>query len=188
MTRIHTGALARVAPLGLLLLAAACRDGTPTGPDASGADLPGYSINDAGHTAGVPQFYWLPPTVPNPGPTVTGTFDGDLLGGAGTYPQLEVRVCPAGVTTLCPASGAGSFASFDGYSTTPAITMDAAKGNYQLLWNPNGLAAGSTYRSWVLAKVSANASPLPLGYADVRVVATSKQLKQVNPNTYVGLV
>ncbi len=172
----------------LLLLAAACRDGTPTGPDAAGADLPGYSINDAGHLAGVPQFYWLPPTVPNPGPTVSGTFDGGLLGAAGAYPQLEVRVCAPGVTTLCPASGAGSFASFDGYGTTPAITMDAAKGNYQLLWNPNGLAAGSTYRSWVLAKVSANASPLPLGSADVKVVATSKQLKQVNPNDYVGLV
>lgn len=172
----------------LLLLAAACRDGAPTGPDAAGADLPGYSISDAGHLAGVPQFYWLPPTVPNPGPTVTGTFDDQLLGAAGVYPQLEVRVCPPGVTELCPASGAGSFASFNGFGTTPAITMDAAKGNYQLLWNPNGLAAGSTYRSWVLARVSANASPLPLGYADVKVVANSKQLKQVNPADYVGLV
>lgn len=185
MTRTR---LAWLAAPALLLLAGACRDGTPTGPDPVGADLPGYSINDAGHMAGVPQFYWLPPTVPNPGPTVTGTFDGDLLGAAGTFPQLEVRVCAPGMTTLCPASGAGSLASFNGYDTSPAITMDAAKGNYQLLWNPNGLAAGSTYRSWVLAKVSANASPLPLGYADVKVVANSKALKQVNPNDYVGLV
>jgi alpha-tubulin suppressor-like RCC1 family protein len=183
MTRIRTALLAALLPL-----AAACRDGTPTGPDAAGADLPGYSINDAGHMAGVPQFFWLPPTVPNPGPSVTGTFDDGLLGAAGVYPQLEVRVCPGGVTTLCPASGAGSLGSFNGFDTAPAITMDAAKGNYQLLWNPNGLAAGSTYRSWVLAKISANANPLPLGYADVKVVATSKQLKQVNPNDYVGLV
>lgn len=181
-------ASAWLAAPALLLLATACRDGMPTAPGDPAAAGPGYAISDAMHLAGVPQLYWLPPTVPNPGPVVTGTFDDALLGAAGVYPQLEVRVCPTGITALCPASGAGSFASFDGHGTTPAITMDAAKGNYQLLWNQNGLAAGNTHRAWVLARTAANASPLPLGYADVRVVANSKQLKQVNTNDYVGLV
>ena len=186
MNRSSAGALARLTAPALLLLAAACSEGIPTGPEpTAGSD---YLISDATHLAGVPQFFWLPPTVPNPGPAVTGIFDDDLLGAGGVYPQLEVRVCPAGITTLCPASGTGSLASFNGYGTTPAITMDPAKENYQLLWNPNGLAAGNTHRAWVLARTAAAASPLPLGIADVKVVATSKQLKQVNPSQYVGLV
>lgn len=180
-------ALTRPAALGLLLLAA-CRDAGPTGPDAGSPDGPGYLISDATHQGGVPQFYWLPPTVPNPGPTVTGTFDGDLLGGAGVYPQLEVRICPAGSATLCPASGAGSLKSFNAYSTTPAISKDQANQNYQLNWNKPSLTAGNTYRAWALVTVAANASPLPLGYADVRVVANSKALKQVNLNQFVGLI
>ncbi len=174
----------------LLLAIAACRDDMPTAPDFS---LPGQgpalAISDAVHQAGVPQFYWLPPTVPNPGPAVTGTFDGDLLGGPGAYPQLEVRICPAGVTTLCPAGGTGSFKTFNGYATTPAITMDQAAGNYQLLWNKSELGAGqSPYRAWVLVRTGPNANPLALGFADVKVVANNKALKQVDPTQFVGLV
>lgn len=137
----------RITSLPALLLAiAACRGDGPTEPEFGlPAGGPTFAISDAVHQAGVPQFYWLPPTVPNPGPTVTGTFDGDLLGGPGIYPQLEVRVCPAGVTALCPASGAGAFQTFNGYSRTP-ISLHQA-GNYQLNWNKNGLGAGNTYRA-----------------------------------------
>jgi hypothetical protein len=117
---------------------------------------------------------------------VTGTFDGNLLGGSGIYPQLEVRVCPPGVTTLCPASGAGSYQSFNGYSSTP-ITLQQA-GNYQLLWNKNGLGSGNTYRAWVLVTPAADASLLSLGFADVKVVATSQALKQIDASEFVGLV
>ena len=171
----------------LLLAVAACRSDGPTELEIG---LPGgtpvSAISDAVHQAGVPQFFWLPPTVPQPGPTVTGTFDGDLLGGSGIYPQLEVRICPAGVTGMCPASGAGSFYSFNGYSSTP-ITLQQA-GNYQLLWNKNPLNAGNTHRAWVLVTPAAGASQLSLGFADVKVVATSQALKQVDANEFVGLV
>ena len=178
----------RITGLPALLLAlAACRGEGPTEPEM---DIPGtgptFAISDAVHMAGVPGFFWLPPTVPQPGPTVTGTFDGDLLGAPGVYPQLEVRFCPAGVTTLCPASGAGSFKSFNGYSSTP-ITIHQA-GNYQLNWNKNGLGAGNTHRAWVLVTPAANVSALALGFADVKVVANSQALKQIDANEFVGLV
>ena len=178
----------RITGLPALLLAiAACRVDGPTAPDAALPDgPPATAISDAVHQSGVPQFYWLPPTVPNPGPTVTGIFDDDLLGGPGTYPQLEVRICPPGVTAFCPATGAGSFQSFNGYTSTPISLHEA--GNYQLLWNKSGLGAGNTYRAWVLLTVAADASPLSLGFADVKVVGTSQALKQIDPMDFVGLV
>jgi alpha-tubulin suppressor-like RCC1 family protein len=178
----------RITGLPALVVAiAACGSDGPTEPQIRLSDnRPAAAISDAVHQAGVPQFFWLPPTVPNPGPTVTGTFDGDLLGGPGIYPQLEVRVCPAGVTTLCPASGAGSFQSFNGYSTTPVSLHEA--GNYQLLWNKNGLGSGNTHRAWVLVTTAAGAGPLSLGFADVKVVASSQALKQIDASEFVGLV
>jgi alpha-tubulin suppressor-like RCC1 family protein len=176
----------RIAFLPLLFLAiVACQDQLPTGPESGPGVGPSFAISDAVHQGGVPQFYWLPPTVPNPGPQVTGTFDGGLLGASGVYPQLEVRMCAPGITTLCPASGAGSFKSFNGYTADP-ITLQQA-GNYQLLWNKNPLVSGNTYRSWVLVHTSADAS-VALGFADVRVVANSQALKQVDANEFVGLV
>lgn len=177
----------RITSLALLLLAiAACQDDLPTGPELGSGGGPAFAISDAVHMAGVPQFYWLPPTVPNPGPKVTGTFDGGLLGAPGVYPQLEVRVCPAGVTALCPESGIGSFKSFNGYGSEP-ITLQQA-GNYQLLWNKNPLASGNTYRAWVVVHVAAEANAVPLGFADVQVVANSQALKQVDASEFVGLV
>ena len=177
----------RIASLPLLLLAiAACQDQLPTGPESGPGAGPTFAISDAVHQGGVPQFYWLPPTVPNPGPQVTGTFDGGLLGAPGVYPQLEVRMCPPGITTLCPASGAGSFKSFNGYTADP-ITLQQA-GNYQLLWNRNPLVSGNTYRAWVLVQTGANADPISLGFGDVRVVANSQAAKQVDANEFVPLV
>ena len=171
----------------LLLVVVACRPEGPTEPGPGPSNVvPAFAISDAVHQAGVPGFFWLPPTVPQPGPTVTGTFDDDLLGGQGVYPQLEVRICPPGVAELCAASGAGSFKSFNGYSSTP-ITIHQA-GNYQLNWNKNGLGSGNTYRAWVLVTSEAAAGPLPLGFADVKVVANSQALKQIDANEFVGLV
>jgi alpha-tubulin suppressor-like RCC1 family protein len=171
----------------LLLAIAACHGDGLTEPESGlPHNRPAAAISDAVHQGGVAQFYWLPPTVPNPGPTVTGTFDGDLLGGSGIYPQLEVRVCPANIISLCPASGAGSFQTFNGYSATP-VTIHQA-GNYQLLWNKNGLSSGSTHRAWVLVTPAAGASPLSLGFADVKVVESSQALKQLDPTEFVGLV
>jgi alpha-tubulin suppressor-like RCC1 family protein len=178
----------RIMSLPLLFLAlGACSDALPTGSE-QGPHVPGpaLAMSDAVHQDGVPQFFWLPPTVPNPGPLVTGTFDGGLLGASGVYPQLEVRMCPPGVTTLCPMSGAGSFKSFNGYGADP-ITLQQA-GNYQLLWNKNPLVSGNTYRAWVLVHTDADGGLVSLGFADVRVVATSQALKQVDANAFVGLV
>lgn len=177
----------RISALPALLLAiAACHD-APTGAGTEAPhNEPTLAISDAVHQAGVPQFYWLPPTVPNPGPLVQGVFDPNLLGGPGVYPQLEVRFCAPGVTALCPATGAGSFATFNGYSSTP-ITIHQA-GNYQLLWNKNPLVSGNTYRAWVLVTPAADASPLVLGLADVKVVSNSQALKLIDANEFVGLV
>jgi hypothetical protein len=53
----------------LLLGVAACGSDGPTEPEIGlPDDPPASAISDAVHQAGVPQFYWLPPTVPNPGP------------------------------------------------------------------------------------------------------------------------
>jgi hypothetical protein len=178
----------RIVPLPLVLMAvAACHGDLPIAPelDATG-EGPAFAISDAVHQGGVPQFYWLPPTVPNPGPQVTGTFDGGLLGAAGVYPQLEVRICQPGIATLCPASGASSFKSFNGYTADP-ITIHQA-GNYQLLWNKNPLVSGNTYRAWVLVHTKPDGDAVSLGFADVRVVANSQALKQVDTNEFVGLV
>lgn len=171
-----------------LMSLAACRDEGPVAPPDAAGVRPGFLISDAVHQAGVPQFYWLPPTVPNPGPSVTGIFDDGLLGGPGAYPQLEVRICPAGIAAICPSSGAGSFRSFNAYGTVPAITKHQANENYQLLWNKNGLAAGNSYRAWALVRTAETATPIALGFADVMVVSNSKALKQVNTDTYVGLI
>ncbi len=169
----------------LLIAVAACGTDGPVEPaDKTTPQQAAPAISDAVHQGGVPQFFWLPPTVPNPGPTVTGIVDGNLLGGPGVYPQLEIRVCPPEVTALC--TGAGAFQSFNGFSSTP-ITLHQA-GNYQLLWNKNPLVSGNTYRAWVLVTPAANTGQLSLGFADVKVVSSSQALKQVDPLEFVGLV
>lgn len=90
---MHRIRITGLSALGVAI--AACVSDGPTEPQIRLSDnWPAAAISDAVHQAGVPQFFWLPPTVPNPGPTVTGAFDGDLLGGPGIYPQLVVRVVP----------------------------------------------------------------------------------------------
>lgn len=152
-----------VLPLGPLL-ALACNEGiAPSSPE--------FLISDAVHGGGRPHFYFLPPMVRDPG--ATGTFDGGL--------SPNVEVCRM-VDGACGAV----VAAFDmtGSTGSEAIRVDAAAGHYIVNWHTGDadLDAAATYRVRILV------SGLELGFADLDVVGSSRELRNVQTNEFVPLL
>ncbi|HEX8362471.1 MAG TPA: Ig-like domain-containing protein [Longimicrobium sp.] len=157
-----------IARMAVVVLAAGCTgDGrTPTAPAAG----PTQTISDAAHGGQVPGFYFLQPLVKSP--NATGTFDAAL------EPRVEIcqlagTACGAGVAQFTLTSGTGG----------ELLTVDAVAGKYQVNWHTDkfGLDPAKHYR------VSVFVGTYRLGFADVDVVSSGKELKRVDTQEYIAL-
>jgi len=151
------------------LLGVACRD-VPTAIDPVA-----MSISDAEHEDGNEHFFFLPPLVGSP--SVSGTFDASLL------PEVEICVwdgsdCKVTLGVFNENTGPGS----------EAVRVDAANEQYVVNWHTgpmldgHQLGDGETYRLRVLVQGQ------ELGYADIDVVGSAKELKNVDAETTIPLL
>ncbi|HTE20912.1 MAG TPA: Ig-like domain-containing protein, partial [Armatimonadota bacterium] len=159
--------LKQAASAALLVMVAACT-GDVTAPSAPGDTAPAEIISDAAHAGAVPGFYFLPPMVP--APSYSGTFDGGL--------QPRVEICElAG-----PACGT-VIATYTTTSGTGGQTVQVGTGSYQVNWHTNQFTLDPT-RTY---RISAYVGTFRLGFADVDVVSSGKELKNVDTQQYIAL-
>ena len=159
--------LALVPALVSLTVLAACSDEATAPSSASTPALtslrPVAAISDGAQGGGDAHFFWLPPIAPSR--TYPGTFDPGL--------QPEIRICrvsalpcTAPVVTFPPGS--------IGVNTTAA--------SYSVVWStkPANITLGD-YRAevWIAGR--------KMGFADIRVVSSAKDLKTV-PTGFVGVL
>lgn len=144
-------------------------DSAPTLTSPREAAPPSFGIFDGAHSGGNPDFFFLPPMVPNPvnHPNFkAGEFNA----------QLRPRV------TIC---------QLDGSACGPNTVADFSPGqislgteNYQVDWDTkaSSLNTGELYRIQVFI------GTMLLGFADVDPVANGKELRNVDTGEYIGLV
>lgn len=144
------------------------------GPVAPSHDAGSAEIVDASFAPGtVHGFYFLPPLVPEPSPT--GVFNPDLA------PVVEV--CRLSGTSC--AQGEDPVARFTLTTGTgdQVITVDLLEEQYGVPWHTDlsNLSDSEDYRIRVLV------GSVELGHADVDVVSSGSELKNVDTGEYVAL-
>jgi hypothetical protein len=154
------------AAVALLLGIGACTGdaGSPLAPEGQ----PVATISDAAHAGAVPGFYFLPPMVSSP--SYSGTYDGSL------QPRVEI----------CELSGSACSTPIAQYTTTTGTggqTVQVGTSSYQVNWHTNqfNLDPAKHYR------ISVYVGAFLLGFADVDVVSTGKELKKVDTQEYIPL-
>ncbi len=160
--------------LGLLLVA--CREVTtePSSPP------PSFEIVDAVHNDGNAHFFWLPPMVPNPGPTTTGKF------AHSRSPTVEICLLEGGACK----EGEPLVAQFSMNSGLGSETIRMGGDHYIVNWRTDlsGLSTSERYRISVFEQVWPEAAHAPLGYADVEPVATGAGFKDVYTEEFIPLL
>ncbi len=155
------------------LILLACQDvpvPTEVGP-------PQLEIVDAAHgTNGNSHFFFLPPMVPAPMPG--GVFD------ATRSPSVEICLVDQATNACAVAQPEGfpiRFTMDDGPGSE-TVRVSAEDEHYIVNWHTDHFAldTDATYRIRVL-------EPGPLGYADVDVVGSGKELKNVDTDEFIGL-
>lgn len=149
------------------VLAYGC-DSMPTDlalPDAFQA-----AIADGGHGGNV-HFYFLPPMAA--ATSYGGVFDPAAEPTVDVC-RLEGGVCGPTVASFSTTEGSGS----------ELIRVDLEDEHYIVNWHTrgSGVQAGETYR------VSVTVEGTELGFADVKVVGSGRDLRGVDATAYVGLV
>ena len=159
--------LALVPALVSLTVLAACSDEATAPSSASTPALtslrPVAAISDGAQGGGDAHFFWLPPIAPSR--TYPGTFDPGL--------QPEIRICrvsalpcTAPLVTFPPGS----------------IGVNTTATSYSVVWStkPANITLGD-YRAevWIGGR--------EMGFADIRVVSSAKDLKSV-PAGFVGVL
>ena len=159
-----------------LIAAATVFSSACTAPDLATPNLleppqPSAEILDDARGGGS-GFYFLPPLVP--APQVTGEFDVTALA------DLTVEVCEW-VEGAC-ASVIAVF-SDTAEPGEPVIKLDPVAESYSVVWmtRESELAVDRTYRIRVLR------SGLELGHADLDVVASGHELKNVDAEAFIPL-
>jgi alpha-tubulin suppressor-like RCC1 family protein len=158
-----------LAPFAVALLgSAACNETQlPTAP-AAPEESPSFQISDGAHGGANPHFFFLPPVQPKR--RFSGTFDAAL--------SPTVRICALSGST-CSGSDISTFT----LTTTPAIVVNTAAESYGVQWKTKGLNLSTT----VNYRIQVFVGSVLLGFADVDVVSSSKELKSV-PAGFVGLI
>ncbi len=150
------------------LLVAACGEG-PITPEI---DDPSLAISDAVHQGGNEHFFWLPPMVGNPG-SFNGTFDGAL--------SPIVRICEfLDDQTPCVLVEDFTTATSPGSDRVRAVPEEE---HYIVNWHTNEFEVepGPTYRVSVLVNET------ELGYADVELGSTGKEVKNLATDDLIAL-
>ncbi|MCA9517257.1 MAG: hypothetical protein KC635_20095, partial [Myxococcales bacterium] len=161
----------RAAFLFLVVSVAACDHGPAPAGELTTRTSP--LISDQAHGGGLPGFLFLPPLVPNPGAT----------GGA-----FEPRLSPVvRIDRVDPATGA-TLATLVTYDTArrvhgSKVRRNARRGFYVVRWKTRDfdLDTAATYRIRVLIDGH------ELGFADVDVVGTARELRNVDRGLFVPL-
>src|SRR5438874_3963242 len=158
----------------LALVSCAERANAPTALRPPG--VPSFEIRDGAHNSGNPHFYFLPPIVASP--NATGSFD------ATQAPSVIVcllagSACTTVIAQFSMTTGTGS----------AVVRMDAANQLYVVNWQtdqcttgPCTLPPGNVYRIRVLV------AGTELGHADVQVVTSQQEAKNVNTGEFFPLV
>jgi hypothetical protein len=136
---------------------------------------PDALILDAAHGAGHARFWFLPPMVR---PTQT-------RGAPDAHAQPIVRIDELDPATQTPRNLVARFTTADGTRTCgESIRYDAGSGAYQVLWRTSryDLDPARTYRITVRTRDAV------LGLADVDVVSSGRELRNVNTAEYVPLL
>jgi hypothetical protein len=161
-----------VAALSLAL--AACQERSPNAPPTETS----FAISDGAHSAGNPDFFFLPPMVSNPSSDPNfdpGQFNPSLSPTV-VVCALNGAVCGTTVTQFSATSGTGS----------ETIQVDTAGEQYYVNWHTDlsdpPLDPSLTYR------ITVAVGTVPLGFADVDVVSKGSQLKNVETGEYIGLL
>lgn len=143
--------------LPVLAFIAACQGTEPTLPNSFTPPPPDLTISDGAHSGGNPDFWFLPPMVPNPAGNpeyLNNAFQADL------HPEVEIT---AGATVILPK--------------TPAT---ANGDHYHLNWKvPNSPTTEYRVTIWV--------GKTAIGFADLWTSASNAELKNVNTAQYVPL-
>jgi hypothetical protein len=164
MSRMRTSARAVV----ILLLAGCTGDATsPVGPLPD----PASTISDAAHAGEVPGFYFLPPMVKQP--AYSGTFDAALSPTVHIC-ELAGTTCAVTLATYTMTSGVGN----------EVVRLQAGSELYQVNWHTNqfSLDPAKHYR------IEVYSGTLRLGFADVDVVSSGSQLRNVQTQEYIALL
>lgn len=159
----------RMLLLGVLVAVGCSQSDLPTSPDALPPQL---SISD-GENGDLrnEHFFFLPPMLP--APTTAGTFDGTF--------EPVVEICEL-VGEDCVGALTASFSLTTG-TGSEVIRVVTAEEHYIVNWHTDlsSLDATKTYR--ILVKVGTEV----LGHADVDVVNSGKDLKNVATGEFIAL-
>ena len=164
--------------VSLLLALVACDNPlTPRSAMHGVVPDPRANIADGAH-GGNSHFFFLPPMVS--APRFAGQSDDSV--------SPTVMVCEWNAEQQHCGNVVAAFGRGDG-SAPDQITYDAVSGAYQVNWKtdvcltgPCALDLSKTYRLRVLV------GHYELGHADLQIVSSGKQLKNVDTGEYIGLV
>lgn len=156
------------------LVLSGCNDGAPTAPPRLNG--PSAEIKDGSHNNGAAHFFFASPITKDPTPT--GKFNGAA--------QPTVSVCEWTGTVCSTVVAEFTVGKGTGGST---LKVEAGAERYAVNWNTGQCKTGAcvldpakTYRIRVLV------GGLEAGHADVDVVTSQAQAKNVNTNEYIPLV
>src|SRR5438094_7450373 len=158
----------------LALVSCAERANAPTALRPPG--VPSFEIRDGAHNSGNPHFYFLPPIVASP--NTTGSFDASEAPSV-TVCLLAGSACATVIAQFSMTTGTAS----------AVVRVDPTNQLYIVNWQtdqcttgPCTLPSGNVYRIRVLV------ASTELGHADVQVVASQHEAKNVNTGEFFPLV
>jgi hypothetical protein len=137
---------------------------------------PNVQIVDAAHNGGNAHFFFLPPLVP--APSTSGTPDGSLS------PEVVIcewsgSACTTTIARFTMQSGTGA----------QIVRYDASTGQYIVNWDTKTCITGScTLDPAKTYRLRVRVAAVLLGFADVDVVSSGSELRNVQTGEYIGLV
>lgn len=170
--RTHAGPLALLATA--VLFAACAEDRALVSPEA-GPESASFTIDDAAHGGSNEHFYFLPPMVPDP--AVSGVFDGAL--------SPTVEICELDASACAAVQPAGFPLVYDMTSGPDGetVVVSVADQHYKVNWHTDvaPLDDAEFYR------INVTVDGRLLGFADVDVVNSGKDLKNVDTDQFIAL-
>jgi len=141
---------------------------------------PSFTLDDGTRTGGNPDFFFLPPIVPNP----SGSANFDAA-------EFNPELLP--VVNVCQLSGNPSLGPVScGTIVFGPVTAQAAVADqhYQVNWHTDqsNLGAGLNVNAFYRIQVFVSEGGTRLGFADVDPVSSGKELKNLQTGDVFGLV